>query len=98
MDITTIFANLLDNALEAGEGQEGFWLKLRGEQIQDFTVVRVWNCCRAGYIPGCSNKKGHEGLGLENAGQAVRKYHGEMKIEYKDSVFAVTVVFPGDIG
>ena len=26
-DVTTIFANLLDNALEAGEGKEGFWLK-----------------------------------------------------------------------
>lgn len=95
MDVTTIFANLLDNALEAGEGEEGFWLKIRGEQIQDFTAVRIWNRCREGYVPGCSNKKGHEGLGLENAGQAVRKYHGEIKIECKDSVFAVTVVFPG---
>lgn len=95
LDVITVFANLLDNALEAGEGMEGFWVKLRGERIQDFTVVRVWNRCREGYVPGQSGKKGHEGLGLENVGQAVRKYHGEMHVECGDGVFTVTIMFPG---
>ena len=40
MDVTTIFANLLDNAIEAGENKKNFWIKIRGEQIQDFTVVK----------------------------------------------------------
>lgn len=90
IDITTIFANLLDNAIEAGEGQESFWLKIRGEQIQDFTLVKIWNSCRAG-----EKKKGHEGLGLDNVRQALEKYHGELTAEQADGVFSVTVVFPG---
>ncbi len=95
MDITTIFANLLDNALEEGESAADFWVKLRGEQIQDFTVIRIWNHCNTGYTPGHSGKAGHEGLGLENAKQAIKKYSGELKVEYEDAVFSVTVIFPG---
>ena len=95
MDLTTIFANLLDNAVEAGEGQPGFWLKIRGETIQDFTVVKIWNPYTGNYRPGHSQKEGHEGLGLENVRQAVEKYHGEMQIEAAEQVFSVTLMFPG---
>ena len=95
MDLTTIFANLLDNAIEEGEGKEDFWLKLRGEQIQDFTVVKIWNPSKMQYEPGHSQKKGHEGIGLSNVRHAVERYNGEIKIEYKENIFSVTLVFPG---
>ena len=95
-DVTTIFANLLDNALEAGEGKEGFWLKIRGDKIQDFTVVKIWNLSDGEYQPGISGKKGHEGLGLENVKQAVEKYQGNLSVEQKDGIFCVTAVFPGN--
>lgn len=95
MDLTTIFANLLDNAIEEGERKEDFWLKLRGEQIQDFTVVKIWNPSKMQYEPGHSQKKGHEGIGLSNVRHAVERYNGEIKIEYKENIFSVTLVFPG---
>lgn len=97
IDITTIFANLLDNALEAKKEEEGqnYLLKIRGEQIQDFTVVKISNTYDGEYRQGNSGKKGHEGLGLMNAGQAVEKYHGEMRVEHKEGIFSVTLVFPG---
>lgn len=95
IDITTIFANLLDNAAEAGEMQKEFWLKIRGEQIQDFVVVKLWNSFRGEYKPGRSAKEGHEGIGLQNVKRAVEKYNGEVQVEYKEEVFSVTLVFPG---
>lgn len=95
VDITTIFANLLDNAAEAAEAYPGFWIKIRGEQIQDFTVVKIRNSFRGNYQPGKSEKKGHEGIGLQNVKGAVEKYHGELKIACEDQEFAVTMVFPG---
>ena len=96
MDVTTIFANLLDNAIEAGENKKNFWLKLRGEQIQDFTVVKIWNPSSEMYAPGRSGKQGHEGIGLENVRHTVEKYHGALNIETKDGIFSVTAVFPGE--
>lgn len=95
MDMTTIFANLLDNAVEAREGNPSFWVKIRGEQIQDFTVIKIWNPALRTYEPGQSGKTGHEGIGLSNVRQAMGRYHGELKIECKDNIFSVTLVFPG---
>lgn len=95
MDMTTIFANLLDNAAEAREGNPSFWVKIRGEQIQDFTVIKIWNPALKTYEPGQSGKTGHEGIGLSNVRQAMGHYHGELKIECKDKIFSVTLVFPG---
>lgn len=94
MDTTTIFANLLDNALEEREGNEHFRLQLQGEQIQDFCVIKMSNTTRGTYIPGTSSKTGHEGIGLENVRNAVEKYHGEVQTVQKGELFSVTLLFP----
>lgn len=94
MDTTTIFANLLDNALEAGKENEQFRLQIQGEQIQDFCVIKMSNTTRETYTPGKSTKAGHDGIGLENVRNAVEKYHGEMQTDQKGAVFSVTLLFP----
>lgn len=94
MDTTTIFANLLDNALEAGKGNKNFRLELQGEQIQDFCVIKMSNTAKGTYTPGKSSKTGHEGIGLENVRNAVEKYHGEIQTDQKGEVFSVTLLFP----
>lgn len=94
LDITTIFANLLDNAVEASEQQHDFRLKIRGEQIQDFIVVKICNTYYGSYAPGVSGKEGHEGIGFTNVRQALEHYHGEMHICYEEGIFEVTVMFP----
>jgi len=93
MDITTIFSNLLDNAVEASAHSPEFWIKIRGEKIQDFTVVKISNFYAGNYQPGLSEKKGHDGIGLQNVKGAVEKYHGEVKIECAEGEFAVTMFF-----
>lgn len=97
MDTTTIFANLLDNALEAAQG-EHIWIIIRGEAIQDFTVVKISNPSAAAYAEGRSAKEGHEGLGLANVRQAMEKYHGEVQLEWKEGIFSVTLFFAGKGG
>nr|MDE6619246.1 GHKL domain-containing protein [Lachnospiraceae bacterium] len=94
MDTTTIFANLLDNALEERTANENFRLELQGKQIQDFCVIKMSNTTKRTYTPGKSAKTGHEGIGLENVRNAVEKYHGEMQTDQKGYVFSVTLLFP----
>lgn len=96
MDTTTIFANLLDNALEEGREDDHFSLQLQGEQIQDFCVIKMSNTTKGTYTPGKSSKTGHEGIGLENVRNAVEKYHGELRTDQKGDVFSVTLLFPGN--
>lgn len=94
MDTTTIFANLLDNALEAAKETDDFQLQIQGEQIQDFCVIKLSNTTGGTYVPGQSQKAGHEGIGLENVRNAVGKYHGELQTGQKGQTFFVTLLFP----
>ncbi|MFG6368482.1 MAG: GHKL domain-containing protein [Lachnospiraceae bacterium] len=94
MDTTTIFANLLDNALEAARETEHFQLQIQGEQIQDFCVIKLSNTTNGKYVPGQSHKTGHEGIGLENVRNAVEKYHGALQTGQKGQTFFVTLLFP----
>ncbi len=93
LDITTIFANLLDNAAEEGKGKKDFWIQIRGEQIQNFIIIKITNPFVKCPINGRSSKPGHEGLGLQNVRQAIEKYHGDMEIKQEGEVFSVTLLF-----
>ena len=93
LDITTIFANLLDNAAEEGRGNAEFWLRIRAEQIQDFILVKIENPYAECPANGRSSKPGHEGLGLQNVRQALEKYQGEMEIRKEEGIFSVTLLF-----
>lgn len=96
LDITTIFANLLDNAIEEGKGKEDFWIQVRGEQIQDFIIIKITNPSKTLLPEGRtmrSTKPGHEGLGLQNIRQAIEKYHGDMEIRQEAELFSVTLLF-----
>lgn len=93
MDITTIFANLLGNAVEAGRGKTDFFLKIRGNEIQDFTVVKITNRMYDTYREGKSSKSGHDGIGLQNVKATLEKYQGEMNICAEDGIFTVSLMF-----
>lgn len=94
IDITTIFANLLDNAIEAQQEKESQSVKINGEQIHDFLVIKISNPWNGTYVEGKSTKKGHEGLGLQNVRGALEKYNGELQISQKEDIFSVTIAFP----
>ena len=98
MDVTAIFANLLDNALEAREREREFRLKIQGEQIQDFILIKIENPYVECPSNGKSTKPGHEGLGLQNVRQALGKYQGDMEIRKEEGIFSVTMLFAAQYG
>lgn len=98
IDITTIFANLLGNVVEAGRGKKDFFLRIRGNEIQDFTVVKITNRMYDGYTEGQSSKSGHEGIGLQNVKATLEKYQGEMNICAEEGIFSVTLMFDSKQG
>lgn len=98
MDITTIFANLLDNAVEAQPDRTTRGIKIKGEQIHDFIVIKLSNPWCGEYKEGKSTKDGHEGLGMQNVRSTLEKYHGELQIEQKHEMFSVILAFPNADG
>ncbi len=98
MDITTIFANLLDNAIEAaGESKEP-WTKLRADNVREFIVISIENSMENNLALNegrlRSSKERHQGYGLENVKRALEKYNGHLRIETGDHAFKVSLFIP----
>ncbi|RDY25755.1 GHKL domain-containing protein [Romboutsia weinsteinii] len=99
IDITTIFANLLDNAIDAAIKVEiNSFIKLDIDKFNDFIVINISNSMVDKPIKKGkrfkSTKERHEGLGIENIKKALEKYEGTMLIDYTDEEFKVNIVIP----
>lgn len=101
-DLTTILANLLDNAFDEcinnnlAKNQIEFSIC----QINCFVVFLIENTC--GNIPEkrgsryVSKKSGHMGLGLLNVQEVVEnKYNGTFTTQFKNNLFSVQITFSG---
>lgn len=90
-DITTILANLFDNALEAcdkiSEGQEK-WIHVTIKSINNMLLIKLENsCCEEPKIKGqrfISRKMNHQihGWGLKSVESTAQKYNGTVTANY----------------
>lgn len=99
IDITTIFANLLDNSIEAAKKvEDNRYIKFHLNKFNDFIVINIINSMKD--KPIMKNKKikstkvDHEGLGLENIRKTLEKYEGNLGIDFDDNEFKVNIVIP----
>lgn len=98
IDITTIFSNLLDNAIEASEeieeGKRAVTLVMK--TVQRHMVVIVENRCAENetfhYQEGVSHKKGHMGIGLSNVKDVLGRYGAELETERSSGWFRVKFI------
>lgn len=99
-DLTTIFANLLDNAIEAAQtGPQPAKISLRMEQVNEFLILNLSNTSREPLAVQSgsgwrSRKYNHKGIGLENVRQALFRYEGTLSNHYQDGVVTVSAVIP----
>ena len=82
-----IFANALDNALEACSalGDARKMMTVRGEGQGDYYMLEFDNSCAAGTAVA-------EGIGLSNVRAVAEKYHGAMQTEYGNQRFRLNVL------
>ncbi|WP_268060820.1 sensor histidine kinase [Clostridium brassicae] len=101
IDVTTIFSNLLDNAIECAKDTfENKVIFLRIDKFNDFIVINITNALEKPPIKDNGNfkstKKNHNGIGLQNIKRALEKYEGNMRIEYDEKAFKVNIVIPNN--
>lgn len=99
IDLTTIFANLLDNAIEASkEVLEERVITLKIDKFNQFIVINIINNISKMPIKDKkyfkSSKKNHKGLGIQNVNIALEKYEGNMRIDYDNKTFKVNIIIP----
>ena len=101
-DVTVIFGNLLENAVEAAEEAPDPYVELRVDTPSGTNLfVSIINPCKAppqrdeggGYLTHKPDKEKH-GMGIKNAASLIRKYGGVLKQHYdtETGLFHTTVV------
>ena len=95
MDITTIFGNLLDNAIEAYDNIDNnkkIFLKIGA--YHKMISIRIENNCTAvkwkNGVPASEKGQNH-GMGLLNVRHSVEKYDGNIKLKVEDKKFIVDI-------
>lgn len=95
IDITVIFANLLDNAIDACKDvKERKYMDVCIHQVHDFVVFVIKNSAMPTLQLGISSKQGHEGLGLKNVKQTLEIYGGNMQVESAEHEFCIHLYIP----
>ena len=104
MDICGIFANALDNALEAAsQTKPDAWVNMEIKRTEKFFVIRIRNSVKEtvdvqalmnsdGY--SSKNDKEHHGFGLSNIKATVGKYDGMLKAESEGGEFILSIMIP----
>lgn len=97
IEVTTIFGNLLDNAIEACQQiKSNQYITLRIDSYRDFIAIHMVNSSSGktawrGERP-LSRKGGNHGIGLLNVERIVKKYNGSMMLEEKDGQFCCDII------
>ena len=90
-DLTSLFCNLLDNALESAEKQEQSFIELNVSKKENtpFTVLTLTNSCRtnpfspeSGTLITQKKDKLRHGYGIKSINRIVNKYNGDIKMYY----------------
>lgn len=98
-DITTIFTNLLDNAIQAVENLNQPTIKVELLSQEKMMVILIENPTsqipvkKNGRYLSTKKEKGH-GLGLKNVEKTVKKYGGSMDIQVDEGMFRVEILMP----
>ena len=103
MDMCSIFANALDNAIEAASACESASISLNIKRTDKFFILKITNSTSgkvdtdklmtsSGYTS--KKDKDHHGFGLMNIRRAVEEYNGVLKAESSDNSFTLSIMMP----
>lgn len=95
-DITAIFANLWDNAIEACDKvNEGKYIAMDISRRNDFLLINIENSFNGVIIKNkdtfTSTKPDHDGVGLKSVKLAVEKYDGVFMTSYNAVAFRAEI-------
>lgn len=99
LDISTIFGNALDNAIEASEKlpEDKRLITVKAERVRDMLLITVEN----NILPGTTATEGTtktdrfiHGFGLPNIKNAAGKYGGQCNIKSEGGKFTLRIVVP----
>ena len=103
MDLSSLFGNLLDNAIESVEkieAKERRLIHLAISQQKGFVRIRLENCCdgkpiiKNGLVQTTKQDKRYHGYGMKSIQNTVKKYGGSLTFSFEDGWFESRILIP----
>ncbi len=99
LDLSTIFGNALDNAIEASEKlpENQRLITVRAKRVRDMLVITVENNTSPDLsIPEGTTKEDAflHGFGLPNIQKAVERYGGQCRMKAENEMFVLKILIP----
>ena len=100
IDLTTIIANLLDNAFDACSSldKKNRWICFNLESKMGFIIIHIVNpydrIISKEHNSFLSTKKNHIGIGLTNIQNTVEKYDGIFETDTANQLFDISITIP----
>lgn len=100
-DLTSIFNNLLDNAVEAASQSTDKKISFSINSFSNILTVSLLNSCdrapvlKNNALISTKKKEGLHGYGIKSITKTVKKYNGDVEWEYDESehIFSVSILF-----
>lgn len=101
-DLTSIFNNLLDNAVDATKKSSTKEISLAINSFDSMMTVDLSNSCdipptlKNGKLVSTKKDQGLHGYGFKSISKALKKYDGDIEWYYneKDKTFNISIIFP----
>lgn len=99
LDISTIFGNAIDNAIEASENLPEYkrLITVKAERVRDMLLITIENNTQPGnHLTEGTTKKDRfvHGFGIPNIKKAVEKYSGQCNFQQKERVYRLKILIP----
>ena len=104
-DISVLFGNILDNAIEGTskiENADKRLIHLSLSKQKSFVRIRVENCCEddirfVNGLPTTKKDARYHGYGMKSIQSIVEKYDGSMAVKVVDGWFELRILLPSPI-
>ena len=99
LDISTIFGNAVDNAIEASERlpEDQRLITVKAERIRDMLIITMENHILPGTPQAAGTTKKDRfahGFGIPNIRKAVEKYGGQCSFQQEERTWRLKILFP----
>ena len=99
LDISTIFGNAIDNAIEASENLPEYkrLITVKAERVRDMLLITIENNTLPGnHLTEGTTKKDRfvHGFGIPNIKKAVEKYSGQCSFQQEERVYRLKILIP----
>lgn len=102
MDLIIMLGNILDNAIEATSktAEKDRYVSLTMEQSKSYLIVSCQNSFKEkpieknGILITTKKEKNIHGIGLSNIIETCKKYNGEYKYQYDETMFQIQLLLP----